>query len=292
MRGCSPATTHGYYADFAGTIEELARTIRQGWLFTGPAVARIWATPRGTDPSRVPMRRFVVCLQNHDQIGNRAVGDRLHHADRPAAWRAASALLLTAPMTPLLFMGQEWAASTPFQFFTDLEPELGAAGHRRPAPASSPTFPEFSNEEARDRIPDPQVAVRRFDDSRLDWDERVSRRTPQCSHSIARCWRCGSISPALGGSRPDVGRRRCARRRIDRRPARGDRGKVFWVVARLKGSGPIDLSSFADARGDEATNWKVVLSTEEPLFALDPAPPQIRHAGPGAGWSIFRGRAR
>ena len=84
------------------------------------------------------MHRFVACLQNHDQIGNRPRGDRLNHSIAPESWRAASVLLLTAPMTPLLFMGQEWAASTPFQFFTDLEPELGSLvtdGRRR----------EFSN---------------------------------------------------------------------------------------------------------------------------------------------------
>ncbi len=63
---------------------------------------------------------------------------------------------------------------------------------------------------------------------------------------------------------------------------RTEQGKVFWIVARLRGSGPIDLSSFADARGDEGSEWNVVLSTEEPLFAPDPAPPQVdlQAAGP------------
>ena len=88
---------------------------------------------RGSDPSHVPLHRSIVCLQNHDQIGNRATGDRLHHRIDPAAWRAATTILLTAPMTPLIFMGQEWAASSPFQYFTDLERDLGAlvtAGRR------------------------------------------------------------------------------------------------------------------------------------------------------------------
>ena len=65
-------------------------------------------------------------LQNHDQVGNRAFGDRLHHTADPAALACRSALLLMLPLTPLLFdVGQEWAASTPFQFFTDFEPDLG-----------------------------------------------------------------------------------------------------------------------------------------------------------------------
>ena len=98
------------------------------------------------------------------------MGDRLHHRIPAEAWRAASAVLLTAPMTPLLFMGQEWAASTPFQYFTDLEPGLGrlvTEGRRR----EFAEFPEFSDPGARERIPDPQAAST-FEASRLRWDER------------------------------------------------------------------------------------------------------------------------
>ena len=82
----------------------------------------------------MPLGACVICLQNHDQIGNRALRRPSSPCDRRRAWRAAITLLLTAPMTPLLFMGQEWAASTPFLFFTDFEPELGsrvAEGRRR-----------------------------------------------------------------------------------------------------------------------------------------------------------------
>ena len=134
--------TYAYYQDYEGSTDELARTLTQGWLFTGQH-SRHGGSRRGTDPSATPMHRFVICLQNHDQVGNRATGDRLHHAIGAAAWRAASALLLTAPMTPLLFMGQEWAASSPFQYFTDLEPELGTLvteGRRR----EFKDFPEFA----------------------------------------------------------------------------------------------------------------------------------------------------
>src|SRR6266542_215975 len=114
---------HGYYADFGGTTREVAQTLRQGWLFVGQKSERL-GTERGTDVSGVPMNRFIVCLQNHDQVGNRALGDRLHASIPAESWRAASALLLTAPMTPLLFMAQEWSASTPFRYFTDLEADL------------------------------------------------------------------------------------------------------------------------------------------------------------------------
>ena len=92
------------------------------------------AAPRTTRSRRCrqPIRRwaacrsqYVICLQNHDQVGNRALGERLHHQIDPAAYRAATALLLCAPETPLLFMGQEWAASTPFLYFTDHPEALG-----------------------------------------------------------------------------------------------------------------------------------------------------------------------
>ena len=76
----------------------------------------------------------MVCLQNHDQVGNRALGERLHHQIDPAAFRAVTVLLLCAPETPLLFMGQEWAATSPFLYFTDHEPRLGrlvTEGRRR-----------------------------------------------------------------------------------------------------------------------------------------------------------------
>ena len=99
-------------------------TLNRGWLFTGEySIHR--GKHRGTDPAGLPPRSFVFCIQNHDRIGNRAFGERLNHQVDAATFRAASALLLLAPQTPLLFMGQEWAASSPFLFFTDHEPDLG-----------------------------------------------------------------------------------------------------------------------------------------------------------------------
>jgi maltooligosyltrehalose trehalohydrolase len=271
MRRLLAGDEHGYYIDFRGTTEELARTIRQGWLFTGQPSLHQKAR-RGTDASHVPMHRFVVCLQNHDQIGNRAMGDRLHSVVSPEAWRAASVVLLTSPMTPLLFMGQEWAASSPFQYFTDLEPDLGEKvtdGRRR----EFADFPEFSNESAREAIPDPQAATT-FAASHLDWKERA-----EPAHAAVLALYRALIAlrldhPALGASdltsgdaeAPDDGS-------VVMR--REDQGEVFWVVARLKGSGPIDLAPLFESRGEHEGTWKVVLSSEEPLFAADPAPPQV-----------------
>jgi maltooligosyltrehalose trehalohydrolase len=169
MRVALTGERDGYFGDFTGTATDVAATIRQGWFYAGQPTRRSGQT-RGSDPSGLAPSRFVFCLQNHDQIGNRALGDRLHHAIGLAAYRAASALLLLLPEIPLLFMGQEWAASTPFLYFTDHEPALGRLvtdGRRQEFAA----FAAFSDPLTRLQIPDPQDPST-FERSRLPWDER------------------------------------------------------------------------------------------------------------------------
>ena len=260
---------HGYYRDYTGSLDELARTLRQGWLFTGQHSAHGNAA-RGTDPSRLPMHRFVVCLQNHDQIGNRATGDRLNHAIDAAAWRAASALLLTSPMTPLLFMGQEWAASSPFQYFTDLEPRLGVLvteGRRR----EFEDFPEFTDPAARSRIPDPQDAAT-FERSKLDWSERERPEHAQSLALYTDLLRLRNTHRALGAAEETS----IEAAAIDdatiamRREAGGER---FMVVVRLEGAGTSSLPH------DEQAVPAVVWSTEDARYASDPAPIDVRAEG-------------
>ncbi len=110
---------------------------------------------------------FVNFVQNHDQIGNRSFGDRISAIAPPEAVRAATAILLLAPSPPLLFMGEEWAASHPFLFFCNFGEELSDAvreGRRKEFAA----FPEFRDPAARSRIPDPNDEDT-FDKSKLDW---------------------------------------------------------------------------------------------------------------------------
>ncbi len=271
MRRLLARDEHGYYADFQGTTAELAITIRQGWLYTGQLSPHKGAA-RGSDPSAVPMQRFVVCLQNHDQIGNRAMGERLHHEIAADAWRAASVVLLTVPMTPLLFMGQEWSASTRFQYFTDLEPDLGrlvTQGRRREFAA----FPEFADESRRDAIPDPQAAATHAA-SRLRWEERTEPGHAGIAALYRRLLALRSRHPALGASddtagdaaAPDAGS-------LVMRRARD--GEVFWIAARLSGAGVVDLFPPAEAHGEADGEWTLVLSTEDPTFADDSRPPSI-----------------
>jgi len=159
----------GYYGDYEGTTEQIARTIQSGFLYQGqnsPGRGR----PRGTRVTDEPASAFVFCIQNHDQIGNRALGERLNTLVSREAYRAASALLLLVPETPLLFMGQEFAASAPFLYFTDHNPELGrmvTEGRR----AEFAGFSAFSDPALREQIPDPQ-AESAFLRSKLDWAQR------------------------------------------------------------------------------------------------------------------------
>lgn len=156
----------GYFSNFRGTVEELAQTITHGWLYRGQETLA-GREPRGGNPAALHPQQFIYCISNHDQVGNRAFGERLSSIISPAAYRAASALLCLVPETPMLFMGQEWAASTPFQYFTEHNEELGRAvtkGRRQ----EFHHFSAFADPAAREKIPDPQ-AESTFLNSKLQW---------------------------------------------------------------------------------------------------------------------------
>lgn len=122
------ATGHreAYYSNYLGTAQELVSCATRGFLYQGQ-YARWQQRPRGTDARGVPPRAFVAFLQNHDQISNSLDGRRLHALTSPSLFRAMTTLLLLGPWTPLIFQGDEFAASAPFVFFADHEPELAAA---------------------------------------------------------------------------------------------------------------------------------------------------------------------
>jgi len=153
----------GYFADFTDSTTDLATVLRRGWLFTGQ-YADYFREPRGTDPHRIPSTRFVNFIQNHDQIGNRPRSERLTAAASLPQFRAASALLLFAPQLPLLFMGQEWAAATPFCYFTDHSQELG----RLVTEGRKKEFSRFVG--FHENVLDPQDPTT-FRRSKLEWDE-------------------------------------------------------------------------------------------------------------------------
>ncbi|MGV8900133.1 MAG: malto-oligosyltrehalose trehalohydrolase [Burkholderiaceae bacterium] len=160
--------TDGYYADYADSaVELLGRCLTQGFAYQGQASHFHAGKPRGTPSAHLPPTAFIGFLQNHDQIGNRAFGERLSLLADPVALRAVTTILLLAPSPPLLFMGEEFGALQPFQFFCDFGPELAAAvteGRRR-------EFAGFSRfgADTLANIPDPCDPAT-FQRSKLDWN--------------------------------------------------------------------------------------------------------------------------
>ena len=154
-----------YYQDFADhPAERLARCLGEGFIYQGEGSANHDGKPRGKPSGHLPPTRFVSFLQNHDQVGNRALGERLLLLTEPARLKAATALLLLCPHIPMLFMGEEAGSRTPFLFFTDFHDELADAvreGRRK----EFAKFPAFADPEQRETIPDPN-AVATFEASR------------------------------------------------------------------------------------------------------------------------------
>ena len=282
----------GYYEDYSGTIADIASTIRQGWSYTGQ-LSRHHGKPRGTDTTGIPLGRMVVCIQNHDQIGNRPFGRRLNHQIELPLFRALSTLLLFLPETPLLFMGQEWAATSRFLYFTDHHAELGrlvTEGRR----AEFARFEAFADPVTRARIPDPQ-AMSTFEDSRLKWVEQAQAPHAGVLELYRTLLRLRRVEPALCKNDgfdvlelDDAG--------IAIRRGSNTRNELILVVC-LGESGFFDLAGWPGAN----TRWVTVLTSNELRFqgpgdahAAEPAielDARIRITFPRAAAVILRNSA-
>jgi maltooligosyltrehalose trehalohydrolase len=163
----------GYYADYAeAPARQLGRCLTEGFAYQGEASEHRGGEPRGEPSAALPPTAFVAFLQNHDQVGNRAFGERITALARPEAVRAALAVLLLAPSPPLLFMGEEWGSQQPFCYFCDFEPDLAARvreGRRR----EFERFAAFRDPEAHAAIPDP-CAPQTFASAVLRWPDGES----------------------------------------------------------------------------------------------------------------------
>ena len=161
--------TDGYYSDYAkDPIGQLGRCLAEGFAFQNDPSQYRKGERRGEPSNHLPPEAFVQFLQNHDQIGNRAFGNRIVADAKPEAIKAAMAILLLAPSPPLLFMGEEFGAKTPFLFFCDFQGKLAGAvteGRRN----EFKRFAKFSDPAVREKIPDPN-AESTFLCSKLDWD--------------------------------------------------------------------------------------------------------------------------
>jgi len=159
----------GYYADF-GSPETLAKALTEVFVHAGEYSSfrgKVWGAPVPPDVDR---RRFVVFSQDHDQVGNRALGDRPSRTLSPGQLAVSAAVVMLGPGTPMLFMGEEWGATTPFQYFTDhAEPELARAVQEgRAREFGTHGWAELYGREIE--VPDPQSA-QTVEASRLDWSE-------------------------------------------------------------------------------------------------------------------------
>ncbi|MBS7420292.1 malto-oligosyltrehalose trehalohydrolase [Pseudomonas syringae] len=197
--------TDAYYSDFAKEpTQKLARLLSEGFVYQGEPTRH--GHTRGEPSAHLSPSAFVLFLQNHDQIGNRALGERLPQLCAPAALKAATALLLLSPMIPLMFMGDEWAASEPFLFFTSHHGELADAvreGRRK----EFADFAAFADPEKREHIPDPND-IKTFEASRpafsavdLDTDIGLDHRSWLELYTQLLALRHQEIMPRLQGAR-------------------------------------------------------------------------------------------
>ncbi|HLJ71296.1 MAG TPA: malto-oligosyltrehalose trehalohydrolase [Roseiarcus sp.] len=240
----------GYYEGYLKDGELLGKALAEGFAYQGQ-VMPYRGRARGAPSAFLPPGAFVAFIQNHDQVGNRAFGERLNMIARPEAMRALAAVYLLLPQAPMIFMGEEWGAEQPFLFFCDFSGDLAEAV-REGRRAEFARFPEFADPAARDKIPDP-VAESAFLASKLDWRRMNQNRLAHYRALLKTRRRC--IAPLLphiqSGGRavifgPEAVRVRWqARERIlildanlcgrrsDFPPARG---RIFWSEGETAGA--------------------------------------------------------
>ncbi len=235
----------GYYADYLGDTAKLGRALAEGFAFQGE-VMPYRNRQRGEPSASLPPDAFVAFIQNHDQIGNRAFGDRINTFAPPEAVRAIAATYLLLPQIPMLFMGEEWASCRPFPFFCDFRGELADAV-RQGRREEFARFPEFRDPAMRERIPDP-LADATFASARLDWEKADAE-----PHRSALAWyrnmlairrhRIAPIVAGIGhaGSRTVIGRSAVGVR------WRAEGGMELVLAANLKAAAQ---TGFPTAKGD------------------------------------------
>ena len=286
LRRLTAGDSEGYFRSYTGSIADVVTTLEKGWFYEGQW-AEFQEAERGTAAEGLPPRAFVHCIQNHDQVGNRAMGDRLTDGVALPTFRALTTLLLVSPYTPMLWMGQEWAASSPFQFFTDHPEELGklvTEGRRE----EFKHFSAFADESMRAKIPDPQ-AERTFLDSKLRWDEREQephRGILELHRALLALRRDDPAlkNPSRAGFRvAALGERTLAMRRS------AESGEMILAVIHFGDAVALDLGAGDITRSEARAQWQPVLWTEDERFGgtgrgelAGPGGTTLRMSGPGA----------
>ncbi len=244
----------GYYADFAGG-KGLARALVEGFVFQGEP-SGYFGRPRGTTSADLGGERFTICLQNHDQVGNRAVGDRLSTIVPFAAVKLAAALLFAAPALPLLFMGEEYGETSPFQYFTShLDPALVEAVRKGRAE-------EFRSFGWEGTVPDPSEPAT-FLRSRLNHSLAGAPRHRELRDYYRRWLALRRSHPALG-----AGGKARAQAELDAT------GSVLTLVRQGPEAAGVrlvaNLTSTARGFAPASSDWRVLLDSEDARFAGTP----------------------
>lgn len=219
----------GYYSDF-GRLADLCKALQEAYVYDGRYSAFRKRT-HGRAPVGLEGSRFLAYMQNHDQVGNRPLGERSSALLSPGRLKVAAALVLTSPFLPMFFQGEEWGASTPFLYFSDhRDPKLGAAvreGRRR-------EFPAFAGK--AEEIPDPQAA-QTFERCKLIWEERIRPRHAEVLEWHKRLIRLRRSTPELCNGRMDEVATRCDETKrwlvVERGP---------WSIACNLGASPAEVA--------------------------------------------------
>jgi maltooligosyltrehalose trehalohydrolase len=186
-----------YYSDYLGTPQELVSEVKRGYLHQGQRNS--WQKKRrGTPTFEIPPSAFVTYIQNHDQVANSAFGLRVHDLTSPGRYRAMTALMLLAPGTPMLFQGQEFAASSPFLYFADHKPELAEAVRKGRIEFVS-QFPSVATPEVQQCLADPGDP-KTFERCKLDFSERETHAGAYALHRDLLALR--REDPVFRGQRP------------------------------------------------------------------------------------------
>ena len=262
LRVSQTKESEAYFQHYEGSLRELMDTVQHGWHYRGqPSPAN--GKRRGSPSAGLPPSGFLHCISNHDQVGNRAFGERLSKVIDPGPYRALSMLLCFTPGTPMIFMGQEWAASTPFQFFTDHNAELGrlvTEGRRREFSG----FSAFRDPATRATIPDPQAAET-FQASKLDWSEISSPAESGVLDLYSECLRLRLARSAFRPNREGDWRVAAFEGGVGAVRYLGTDGDYLLLIS-LAGDATLDLASepFTSPLGGQ--HWTVLLTSDEPRF--------------------------
>jgi maltooligosyltrehalose trehalohydrolase len=191
----------GYYSDYAAApLRDIARVLKSGFVYQGEQSVHRKSAKRGEPSGRLPPTAFVSFLQNHDQIGNRAFGERLDTLAQSNMIEAALAVMLLAPMPPLLFMGETWGETRPFPFFCDFSGKLAdavRAGRRKEFEAA------YAAAAAGEHAPPDPLSEQTFFAAKLDWNEPLRPEQEKRRQLVQRLLECRarSVTPHLANLR-------------------------------------------------------------------------------------------